>query len=82
MPKPLLSVENLSIFTKSQKIVKDISFEIYEGEIFALVGESGSGKSLTALSVVDLLSKNLKKHGKITYQGNNNLRSERSRLEA
>ena len=69
MPKPLLSVENLSIFTKSQKIVKDISFEIYEGEIFALVGESGSGKSLTALSVVDLLSKNLKKHGKITYQG-------------
>ena len=57
MPKPLLSVENLSIFTKSQKIVKDISFEIYEGEIFALVGESGSGKSLTALSVVDLLAK-------------------------
>jgi len=68
MPKPLLSVENLSIFTKSQKIVKNISFDIQAGEIFALVGESGSGKSLTALSVVDLLAKNLKKSGKITYE--------------
>lgn len=68
MPKPLLSVENLSIFTKSQKIVKNISFDIQAGEIFALVGESGSGKSLTALSVVDLLAKNLKKSGKITYK--------------
>ncbi|WP_348676212.1 ABC transporter ATP-binding protein [uncultured Candidatus Thioglobus sp.] len=69
MPKTLLSVENLSIFTKSKKIVKNISFSINKGEIFALVGESGSGKSLTALSVVDLLAKNLKKSGKITYQG-------------
>ena len=70
MPKPLLSVEDLSIFTKSQKIVKNISFSINQGEIFALVGESGSGKSLTALSVVDLLEKNLKKSGKITYEDN------------
>jgi len=69
MPKPLLEIENLSIFTKSQKIVKNISFSINQGEIFALVGESGSGKSLTALSVVDLLAKNLKKSGKITYKG-------------
>ncbi|MEO1917092.1 MAG: dipeptide ABC transporter ATP-binding protein [Candidatus Thioglobus sp.] len=68
MPKPLLNVEDLSIFTKSQKIVKNISFSINQGEIFALVGESGSGKSLTALSVVDLLAKNLKKIGKITYE--------------
>ena len=40
MPKPLLSVEDLSIFTKSQKIVKNISFSINQGEIFALVGSS------------------------------------------
>jgi peptide/nickel transport system ATP-binding protein len=68
MPKTLLNVENLSIFSKSQKIVNNISFSINEGEIFALVGESGSGKSLTALSIVDLLAKNLKKSGNITYQ--------------
>ncbi|HIG89012.1 dipeptide ABC transporter ATP-binding protein [Candidatus Thioglobus sp.] len=69
MNSALFSVENLSIFTQSQKIVKNISFSINQGEIFALVGESGSGKSLTALSVVDLLAKNLKKSGKITYKG-------------
>ena len=68
MPKPLLSVENLSIFTKSQIIVKNISFSINQGEIFALVGESGSGKSLTALSIVDLMEKNLKKSGEIIYK--------------
>ena len=68
MSNSLLSVENLSIFTKSQKIVKNISFSINEGEIFALVGESGSGKSLTALSIVDLLAKNLQKSGNIIYQ--------------
>ncbi len=68
MSNKILNVENLSIFTKSQKIVKNINFDINKGEIFALVGESGSGKSLTALSVVDLLAKNLKKSGKITYE--------------
>lgn len=68
MPKPLLSVKDLCIFTPSQPIVKNISFDIDPGEIFALVGESGSGKSLTALSLMDLLAKNLKKSGHIYYQ--------------
>jgi len=76
MPKPLLSVEDLSIFSKSQKIVNNANFSINQGEIFALVGESGSGKSLTALSLVDLLAKNLKKSGKISYQGQDLSRSQ------
>ncbi len=69
MTKALLKVENLSIFTKSQKIVKNINFTINQGEVLALVGESGSGKSLSALAVVDLLSKGLNKSGNISYQG-------------
>lgn len=41
----LLTVEHLSVsFNQQQKVVDDISFEIYPGETFALVGESGSGK--------------------------------------
>jgi peptide/nickel transport system ATP-binding protein len=43
---PVLQVENLQIeLTKGIDIVRDISFELEEGEIIGLVGESGSGKS-------------------------------------
>jgi len=70
MPKnPLLSVKNLSIETKKKKLVNNISFEINQGQIFALVGESGSGKSLTALSVLDLLSKGLTQTGNLIFNG-------------
>ena len=34
-----------------------VSFQVSEGEILSLVGESGCGKSITALSVLGLLSR-------------------------
>jgi len=36
--------------------VDDVSFSIEEGELLGLVGESGCGKSITALSVMGLIS--------------------------
>jgi len=59
MPLPLLSIQNLSIsFVGEQGInhaIKNISLNIYKGEIVAMVGESGSGKSVTSLSILKLL---------------------------
>jgi peptide/nickel transport system ATP-binding protein len=52
----LLKVDNLiTRLCNGARIVDDISFEIMEGETFALLGESGCGKSMTALSLMRLL---------------------------
>ena len=57
---PLLQVSNLctSFFTDKGEIkaVDDVSFSLNKGQTLALVGESGCGKSVTALSIMRLLS--------------------------
>ncbi len=51
----VLNIKNLSISVNDSPLIKDVSFSIESGEIFALVGESGSGKSLTSLAIMRLL---------------------------
>lgn len=57
---PLLQISNLrtSFFTDKGEIkaVDDVSFVLHSGQTLALVGESGCGKSVTALSIMRLLS--------------------------
>ena len=74
-PSPLLSVTNLSVaFAQGGQqtlAVDGVSFDIAKGETLALVGESGSGKSVTALSVLKLLSYPPASHpsGQILFKG-------------
>lgn len=67
MRKPIVEVKNLKKYFPikggllSRKIgdvkaVDDVSFKIYEGEIFGLVGESGCGKSTTGRTLLNLLT--------------------------
>jgi len=55
---PVLSVDHVSVVYgpsgRGFRAVSDVSFEIKEGEVFALVGESGSGKSTLAKAVSGL----------------------------
>src|SRR5512141_1897452 len=74
MTTSLLSVQNLSVtFNRHHKVVDRISFSINPGETFALVGESGSGKSITALSVLRLLSNNARMEAEAITLNDDNL---------
>ena len=70
MKKDILKINNLSITTKVNTnlyLVDNISFSVEEGKTTCIVGESGSGKSLTALSIIRLLSPQLKMSGEILF---------------
>ena len=70
MNKYILKINNLSIGTKVDtklNLVDDISFSVKSGKTTCIVGESGSGKSLTALSIIRLLSPQLKMSGEILF---------------
>ena len=68
----ILKVSNLTITPKnapSRLLVSNVSLTLSAGKTTCIVGESGSGKSLTALSVMSLLSKQLQASGNIVFQG-------------
>ena len=71
----LLTINDLSIDFVAESgttgALKNISFHVDRGEILAAVGESGSGKSVTALSVLQLLSKTARvRSGNIIFSPN------------
>lgn len=52
----LLEIKNLSVKLGGKEVVKNLSMDIYKGEILALVGESGSGKSTLARTIMGFQS--------------------------
>jgi putative phosphonate transport system ATP-binding protein len=63
--QPLLTAQGLGKWYGRRLGCRDISFELYEGEVLAVVGESGSGKS----TLLQLLSTQLQpSSGRIHYR--------------
>ncbi|KFC70956.1 hypothetical protein FG93_02713 [Bosea sp. LC85] len=74
MSAPVLSVQNLQtafrIGGQWRWAVEDLSFDVAPGQTVAIVGESGSGKSVTALSIMRLVSAaNGRIEGRIALEG-------------
>ncbi len=57
--KPVLSVKQLSKAFAGKTVVKEVTFDLYPGEILALVGENGAGKSTTKNMLCGLLQPTL-----------------------
>jgi peptide/nickel transport system ATP-binding protein len=70
----LLRIDNLTVAPSirlQHLLVDGVSFTLEAGRTLCVVGESGSGKSLTALSVMGLLPRALRRtSGSIQFQGN------------
>ena len=73
---PATSAVNFKVEDGIVDAVKDVSFQLYRGETIAIVGESGSGKSVTARTVMGLLTKRatVAGHSSIEYDGKNVLK--------
>ena len=83
----LLSVRDLSVMFRQdgkETLAADhISFDINSGETLALVGESGSGKSVTALSILKLLSYPMASHpsGEILFDNKDLMKLDEKSLQ-
>ena len=62
----LLEVKNLSVYYGVIQAIKDISFEVNEGEIVTLIGANGAGKTTTMQSIMGLIPA---RSGSVVYNG-------------
>ncbi len=73
MDAPILEVRNLGVtFTTPDgavNAVRNVNFDINEGECVGVVGESGSGKSQLFMAATGLLSPNGHAAGSVKYRG-------------
>ena len=83
----LLSIENLrtQFFTNDGAVraVDGVTYQVHRGETLGLVGESGCGKSITAMTVMGLLTKPGRPvAGRVIFEGRNLLELPHEEMEA
>ena len=66
MAQTMLKVDNINVYYGNIHAVKNVSFEVNEGEIVTLIGANGAGKSTTLKTISGLLHP---KTGDVLYKG-------------
>ncbi|MBT2512383.1 dipeptide ABC transporter ATP-binding protein [Arthrobacter sp. ISL-30] len=83
---PVLAIRDLSVSFgiggHQVQAIKDVSFDVYRGEILAVVGESGSGKSVSSLAALRLLPDTADVSGSVTTAGLSVLTASEAEMEA
>jgi ABC-2 type transport system ATP-binding protein len=79
MVNPLLEVRNLELKYGRQKVVDDVSFQLFPGRIMALIGPNGAGKS----SIMRIMAGMVRpERGELILKGNRLLSSNEIHREA
>jgi len=55
MSKEIITVKNFSKSFGTKKVIDDLTFEVFEGEVFAFLGANGSGKTTTIRCLLNIL---------------------------
>lgn len=88
MSNNLLEVKNLKTFFNTEggilKAVNDVSFKVRKGETVCIVGESGCGKSITAMSIMGLVTKDnsINEGGEIVFEGRDLLKESENEMRS
>ena len=64
----ILNVENINVYYGAIHAIRDVSFQVNEGEIVTLIGANGAGKSTTLQTVSGILHS---KTGSVEFCGEN-----------
>ncbi len=64
----MLEVKNLQVYYGVIQAIKEVSFEVKEGEVIALIGANGAGKTTILHTVTGLIAA---KAGEVLFEGTN-----------
>jgi branched-chain amino acid transport system ATP-binding protein len=62
----MLEIKNLQVYYGVIQAIKDVSFEVNEGEVIALIGANGAGKTTILHTITGLITA---KNGEVLYEG-------------
>ncbi len=79
MSDRILNVENINVYYGAIHAIKDVSFEVFDGEIVALIGANGAGKSTTLKTLSGLLRSTT---GSIEFMGEDIMHTAADKLVA